>query len=72
MNSAGLSSTSTEGEGSCAECGEAIIDRFYLFALERRWHNSCLGCSVCGRHLEADGSCYVKDGQIYCKDDYFR
>ncbi|XP_067940698.1 LIM/homeobox protein Lhx9-like [Watersipora subatra] len=58
--------------GPCAECGESIVDRFYLYALERRWHNSCLSCSVCSRHLESEGSCYVKDGLIYCKEDYFR
>ena len=45
MISPGSSSSCTgsmEGGGTCAECGDAIIDRFYLFALERRWHNSCL------------------------------
>lgn len=57
---------------TCQGCGDKIDDRFYLCALNRRWHNSCLKCCECRRQLAAERSCYVREGFIYCKDDYSR
>ncbi|XP_046388476.1 uncharacterized protein LOC124157625 isoform X2 [Ischnura elegans] len=60
-----------EDAGACAGCGRRILDRYYLMAVERRWHAACLQCSLCWRTLEGDVTCYSKDGRIYCKRDYY-
>jgi hypothetical protein len=50
-----------------------IIERFFLHALDRYWHNSCLKCSCCGTMLADIGtSCFTKNGMILCKADYSR
>ncbi|ALC41396.1 ap [Drosophila busckii] len=55
----------------CAGCGRQIQDRFYLSAVEKRWHASCLQCYACRQPLERESSCYSRDGNIYCKNDYY-
>ncbi|XP_055629210.1 LIM/homeobox protein Awh-like isoform X2 [Toxorhynchites rutilus septentrionalis] len=57
---------------SCRGCSEAITDRFMLEMSGCAWHASCLQCSVCYRPLEREVSCYFKDGEVYCKQDYVR
>ena len=56
----------------CAGCRLRIVDKFYLSAVEAKWHTACLKCAECGGELENQSSCFEKDGQIYCKDDYLR
>ena len=58
--------------GTCAGCGEAITDRYYLTTVEQCWHVHCLLCVDCHRPLDTQMSCYAKDGHIYCKEDYYR
>ena len=43
-----------------------------LLRHHRNRYSTSHRCCVCRRHLETEGSCYVKDGFIYCKEDYFR
>lgn len=50
----------------------SLQDRFYLSAVEKRWHASCLQCNACRQPLERESSCYSRDGNIYCKNDYYR
>ncbi|XP_060707182.1 LIM/homeobox protein Lhx9-like [Hemiscyllium ocellatum] len=56
----------------CAACGESIYDRYVLFAVDRPWHARCLKCCVCDLALGSELTCFSKDGDIYCKDDYYR
>ncbi|XP_018335770.2 LIM domain transcription factor LMO4-B [Agrilus planipennis] len=57
----------------CSGCGEKIIERYFLHALDGYWHNSCLKCSVCHAMLADMGSsCFTRDNMILCKDDYGR
>ncbi|KAL0902149.1 hypothetical protein ABMA27_000091 [Loxostege sticticalis] len=56
----------------CAGCGARITDRFYLLALERRWHTPCLRCCECKMPLDSEQRCYARDSNIFCKNDYFR
>ncbi|XP_012269049.2 protein apterous-like isoform X2 [Athalia rosae] len=56
----------------CAGCGLRISDRFYLQAVDRRWHAACLQCSHCRQGLDGEVTCFSKDGNIYCKKDYHR
>lgn len=56
----------------CAGCGLRISDRFYLLAVDRRWHAACLQCSHCRQGLDNEFTCFSKDGNIYCKKDYYR
>ena len=67
--------TSEGGEGEpplCAGCRIRIQDKYYLCAVEKKWHSSCLKCAECGAELENEASCFEKEGQIYCRDDYLR
>ena len=56
----------------CAGCRLRIVDKYYLCAVEAKWHTACLKCAECGVELENQLSCFERDGQIYCKDDYVR
>ena len=56
----------------CAGCRLRIVDKYYLCAVESKWHTSCLKCAECGVELENQTSCFERDGQMYCKDDYVR
>lgn len=50
-----------------------ISERYYLQALDRFWHNSCLKCTCCHIMLaELGNSCFTKPGMILCKSDYYR
>ncbi|XP_055919965.1 protein apterous isoform X1 [Eupeodes corollae] len=66
------SETTLPGPEDCAGCGRFIQDRFYLSAVEKRWHAGCLQCCTCQQPLEGESSCFSKDGKIYCKSDYYR
>lgn len=50
----------------------SLQDRFYLSAVERKWHATCLQCCICRQTLEGANSCFSRDGNIYCKTDYYR
>ena len=66
-------SEGSEGEPPlCAGCQIRITDKFYLCAVEKKWHSSCLKCAECGAELENEASCFEKDRNIYCRDDYLR
>lgn len=56
----------------CAGCGLPIADRFYLLAVERQWHTRCLRCCHCKQQLDSELTCFARDGNIYCKEDYYR
>ncbi|KAJ7383482.1 spinal cord association neuron differentiation [Desmophyllum pertusum] len=61
------------GIRSCGGCGEKILDRFLLLALDQYWHVNCLKCSCCSVRLgEVGTSCYAKGGMILCKNDYVK
>ncbi|CAD7076923.1 unnamed protein product [Hermetia illucens] len=60
------------GPDDCAGCGRLIQDRFYLSAVEKRWHAGCLQCCICRQPLDRETSCFSRDGNIYCKGDYYR
>ncbi|PSN48974.1 hypothetical protein C0J52_23961, partial [Blattella germanica] len=64
--------TSVEDGVVCAGCGLRISDRFYLLAVDRRWHASCLQCCQCRQPLDGENTCYAREGNIYCKKDYYR
>ncbi|ESO10044.1 hypothetical protein HELRODRAFT_150188, partial [Helobdella robusta] len=57
----------------CAGCGEKITDsRYLLSVVNKQWHLTCLVCSACKLPLNPEVTCYAKDDEIYCKDDYYR
>jgi hypothetical protein len=60
------------GAVTCAGCGSQICDRFYLLAVDRKWHVTCLQCSQCRQALDREVTCFARDGNIYCKKDYYR
>ena len=56
----------------CYGCQALIDDRYYLMAVDRCWHLSCLKCFDCGMSLEQERTCFARFGQIFCKDDYIK
>ena len=67
-----LSQEMLMGPPLCAGCNLRIVDKFYLSAVDSKWHVSCLKCSECGMELESQVSCYERDSAIFCKEDYLR
>ncbi|CAG2241146.1 LHX2_9 [Mytilus edulis] len=61
-----------ESQSFCAGCGIRILDRYYLLAVDKQWHVSCLKCSDCKIQLDSELTCFARGGNIFCKDDYFR
>jgi LIM homeobox protein 2/9 len=57
---------------TCAGCGGRIQDRYYLLAVDRQWHAACLKCCECKLPLDTELTCFARDGNIYCKEDYYR
>ncbi|EDV28148.1 uncharacterized protein TRIADDRAFT_14836, partial [Trichoplax adhaerens] len=57
----------------CAGCGRSIMDQEYLGIqkTDKKWHIQCLRCYDCNEPLDKDQSCYVKQGNIFCRTDYF-
>ena len=56
----------------CASCQRVVVDRYYLAALGVAWHVGCLTCRHCQRPLDSQLTCFVRDGAVYCRDDYYR
>ncbi|CAG0905921.1 unnamed protein product [Darwinula stevensoni] len=67
-----LSSPDSGAVVYCAGCHNKILDRWYLQAVDRAWHASCLRCAQCARPLEGALTCFARQGSIYCKEDYLR
>ena len=65
-------SKSPEGALGCGGCGREIAERWYLRAADRAWHCGCLRCCHCRVPLAAELTCFARDGNIYCKEDYYR
>lgn len=61
-----------EGALGCGGCGREIADRWYLRAADRAWHCGCLRCCHCRVPLAAELTCFARDSNIYCKEDYYR
>ncbi|CAD6221880.1 GSCOCG00005217001-RA-CDS [Cotesia congregata] len=57
---------------ACGGCGRDIAERWYLRAADRAWHCGCLRCCHCRVPLAAELTCFSRDGNIYCKEDYYR
>ncbi|CAF0725803.1 unnamed protein product [Didymodactylos carnosus] len=60
------------GSVECYGCNCKIEERYYLMAIDKIWHLSCLRCFDCNMSLEREMTCFSRDGQIYCKDDYVK
>jgi len=54
----------------CFGCGKPILDRFLLTVLEKQWHVDCVRCHHCQDLL--DHKCFFRDGNIFCKEDFYR
>ena len=54
---------------SCVMCGLPIQDGVLLMD-GQTYHEHCLRCCCCTRPLGEDEKCYVKENDIYCKEDY--
>nr|QFQ66907.1 LHX9-like protein [Hofstenia miamia] len=57
---------------TCGGCHLPILDKFYLLVSNCNWHLQCLRCSDCRCSLDDQTSCFIRDGSVFCKEDYFR
>lgn len=62
----------SNGNAICSGCGHRILDRYYVLAVDRQWHNECLKCHNCAIVLSNQLTCFSRDGLILCKEDYYR
>ena len=56
----------------CAGCGTRILDRYFLLVADKHWHVPCLRCVDCNIQLDSQLTCFARDGNIFCKSDYYR
>ena len=57
----------------CIGCGSQIHDQYILrVAPNLEWHAACLKCSECKKFLDENCTCFVRNGKIFCKEDYLR
>ncbi|KAK4289876.1 hypothetical protein Pmani_037182 [Petrolisthes manimaculis] len=74
--SSGVGGSGTGGdpteESFCAGCSGRINDRYYLRAVERKWHARCLKCAACHNPLDDAVTCFAREGYIFCRDDYHK
>ena len=56
----------------CCGCRAVIQDRWMLHAGNQPYHLSCLRCCVCLFTLDKESSCFIRDGNVYCKYHYTR
>ncbi|XP_045184110.2 LIM/homeobox protein Lhx9-like [Mercenaria mercenaria] len=56
----------------CAGCGTRIVDRYFLLVAEQHWHVQCLRCADCNIQLDTQLTCFIRNGLIFCKQDYHR
>ncbi len=54
----------------CSSCHEIISDQFIFKVVNQCFHSKCLRCKECQSNLT--DKCFIKDGIVYCKDDFFR
>lgn len=54
----------------CAGCQQPIEDRYLLKVQNQNnfWHETCMICAIC--RLPLQGSCFMRDSVLYCKQDY--
>ncbi|TPP52417.1 LIM/homeobox protein Lhx2 [Fasciola gigantica] len=59
---------------TCAGCDQLMnVDKPCLRLSDGRlWHVDCLVCAQCTKPLHLDPSCFSREGNIYCKEDYQR
>ena len=57
----------------CVCCELPITDKYiYKVAPDMQCHEKCLKCVECGKSLDENSTCYVKNNKVYCKTDYQR
>ena len=57
----------------CTGCRNVIHDQFIMQVHpDTEWHEACLRCTHCGKKLTGNTTCFVRNGQLYCKADYER
>jgi len=58
---------------NCVGCSGPILDQYILrVAPNLEWHAACLKCCQCQKFLDEKCTCFVRDGKIFCKEDYVR
>lgn len=55
---------------TCSKCHINIDDKYVFNISNTYWHEECLLCSQCGIFLNQ--SCFLRNGQLFCKEDYFK
>uniref|UniRef100_A0A915PGQ4 LIM zinc-binding domain-containing protein n=1 Tax=Setaria digitata TaxID=48799 RepID=A0A915PGQ4_9BILA len=53
----------------CNGCGFEIKEKYMMKVDNNCWHENCLICCTCRIPLSGS-TCYSRNGQLYCKEDY--
>ncbi|RWS15391.1 LIM/homeobox protein Awh-like isoform X2 [Dinothrombium tinctorium] len=58
----------------CFGCGLSLVTSPFIALVSghHQWHIDCLRCSECDETLSHERSCYLRNGRILCKEDYFK
>ncbi len=59
----------------CAVCGlevDATREPLLYRVGSRAVHSDCLHCGTCERGLVDDTSCFLRDGRLLCRDDFYK
>ncbi|KAH9496605.1 hypothetical protein Btru_011122 [Bulinus truncatus] len=60
-----------KGSHLCFGCQKPVFDRYVLHVKDHGyWHAECLKCSNCQDNLSSQKTCYVKNEQVFCRNDY--
>ena len=62
--------TFVSGPPVCTGCNKEIYDGTLFQANGKYWHNTCIKCVVCRKHIT--GCCHMKDNELYCRADFTR
>ena len=55
----------------CFCCGFPILSENLFLVGQFAFHNVCLVCKVCDGIMGEGDRCYVDEGVVYCKQDFF-
>ena len=64
--------SSRQADTTCRGCGQVIYDHFLLMVSQEQWHIQCLKCVDCHARLEDELTCFIKEGHVFCRTDYYK
>jgi len=54
----------------CSGCRNSIMEKHIVMMDGAPWHAECFKCCMCHIGLSGHSSCFLKNGNVYCREDY--